>query len=342
MDSPQYLEDYSLTQEASDAIRDTLKVKMEHGVQDLHVVVVGKTGTGKTSLAGALITGESGEGRAGPKPGSTKLVHCEKRILIGIPVFIYDIRGLYDGEVPGDDIMDELEKQCPLNKIDVVIVCFRWDTRLDKSDQKVFRILHKRYTNVWKKTIFALTFCDRLPPEMKHPDNSEDVKQAWIEWKLTIQEELKKLCVPRDVVEKIQVSPTTHTKEKIDAEAFSLISPQNWLKHLWSNMIENGRNYPEVCEHVLRFAIVAFSCKNPSAFEAIQDCQIENVALALAVGVAGATGAGVGAGIAIAIAGLTVAGVTVGALVGGIVVAALTKLAIYLYKNHHHSKIKQC
>ena len=205
-------------------------------VQEIQLLIVGKSGTGKTSLASALLANESAkECYAGTED---VLVHCTQGQLDGKSLNVYDTRGICNGSVSNEKIVEAIKQNCPVDQLNKVIVCMRWDERLDEADKEVLHCLDELDSEIWRKTVFALTFCDHLPPGLKHKNDDEkrrEVDQKWSEWKNVITQELISLGVSHTVVESIRMAPTTHTDEDIDVESFSKIiqSKMPWLEVFW-------------------------------------------------------------------------------------------------------------
>ena len=326
-----------------DADRICERVKgdlIRRGKPELHIAVVGKTGAGKTALASAVVTDKSGSsGSFGPFPGTTELVAVKKCELNGVSIYVYDTRGLCDGSVSIKEVTEALQQQCPADKLDLVIACFKWSDRLDDTNKRVFPAINELGSNIWKKTVIALTFCDFLPPEIKRKsdnDKFKSVNQKWSEWENAIKTELNRLRIEHEVVCNIKICPTTHTDEKID-KCFSSVLARPWLVNLWIDILENGKNYPDVCRHHnLHLATVAILNSDGHS----------SIIAALAVfSTFGAMflGAGVGASLASATAFSTIGAAVIGGILGvvalpvavlpaALIVAAGT-LAVALYCN---------
>ena len=174
--------------------------------------------------------------------------------------------------------MEGIKRNCPVDQLNAVIFCMRWDERLDEANKEVFRCLNKLDPNIWTKTVFSLTFCDHLPPGLKRKSNNEKrgvVNQRWCEWENAIKQELRSLGVSHNIIDRIRMAPTTHTDEDIDEECFSNIIEPPWLEYVWkiirnrkesnisfrksNNIAPHIKNAYQVRRWLLVFGIVAIT-----------------------------------------------------------------------------------
>ena len=333
------------------SLRAHIKKVLPDGIKDIHLLMVGKTGTGKTSLANALLKNQSSGGLFGANVGTEELVTSLSSTQDGITTHLYDIRGFYDGNIRSEDIVAAVQQKCSMKQLNAVIVCLRWDCRFDESDKKVFRLLNEMNPDIWKRTIVALTFCDHLAPEVSQCKSNDEKCQitscAWSVWENAIKEELTKLEVPSDVINNIKICPATHTGEQIDPWCFSFILQDDWLQSFWCRFFENANNYPEIFSLAISLATVAATYQKVGV--------ASGVVTAILGGVVGAV-VGAGAGVAsagaivkinavaavstvvssIAIGG-PVGGAVVGTILGVVAVSALAVLTVYfIYKLHQH------
>ena len=82
----------------------------------MHILIVGKTGTGKTALANALLSNESAGGTVsfGANPGTRELVTHLFSTQNGITTHLYHIRGLCDGTgIENERNYTSCEKEMP-------------------------------------------------------------------------------------------------------------------------------------------------------------------------------------------------------------------------------------
>ena len=323
-----------------------IKKELPDGIKDVHLLMVGKTGTGKTSLANALLKNQSSGGLFGPDIGTKELVTSLSSTQDGITTHLYDIRGLYDGKIHSEDIVTAVQKKCSTKQLNAVIVCLRWDCRFGESDKKVFHLLNEMNPDIWKRTIVALTFCDHLAPEVLRCKSNDEKRQitscTWSQWVNAIKEELTKLKVPSDVIDNIKICPTTHTDVQIDLGCFSFILKDYWLRYLWCSFFENAKNYPETFS--LAISLVTAAATYQKAL--VED----GVVGAILGGLAGAAvGAGVGAGVGVASSGAIIkfsgivavstavgsitiggpVGIVVGTILGAVAISALAVLVVY-------------
>ena len=255
-----------------ESMTDSIKTEFKEGVSEVNVLMIGKGGTGKTSLANAILSGKSSGGAFGPKAGTTEAVVTSTDVINEVPVKIYDIRGLSDGTVPSDTIIQAVQQQCPVENLSGVFLCFKFFDRLDAADKKVFSRLHQLGPDIWKKVIVALTFCDYIPPEMK--DKSDDEKrkmlnETWFDWEELIKYQLRHLRVSRYIIDNIQIVPTTYTNETINAKYFSFFEtpPQEddddtepgcfpWLSNLWCSLYQNAINHGSETKKIINLKII--------------------------------------------------------------------------------------
>ena len=110
--------------------------------------------------------------------------------LKGASVNIYDTVGLCDREITNEEIIKTLRaSECPVKELDLMIVCFRWDDRFVGANAKVFDVINEMNPDLWKKTIFALTHCDCVPPGFERkcgPDREAFSIVLHSEWRVNL------------------------------------------------------------------------------------------------------------------------------------------------------------
>lgn len=222
----------------------------ESGKKNVEILMIGKTGSGKTSLANALLYNESTGGTFGPSRGTSEIFSSRSmKIQDGlgdITITIHDIMGLEDVEIPEGEIVAKIHEGCKVPKLTAIILCQRWNERFNRSHQRILKVVHGLGGNVWEKIIMALTFCDELSPEvkaMKKTNKIEKMKETCQDWKQHLRSEVLKLNTSPSVVENIPIVPTSHTGVKLDDKTYcGLFNPNtpHWLENIWSAIIDNA------------------------------------------------------------------------------------------------------
>ena len=275
-------------------IIDSLQADLKDSIsKEINLLMIGKTGTGKTSLASAILKGKSAKGSFGAKTGTTDLLVPATEVINGVTVNVYDIRGLYDGTISTDNIIQAVQQELIVDKLNAVVCCFKWSDRLDKANKEVLRRIHQLCPDIWKKVVFALTFCDQLPPDMEHKRVGRKcafVQKKWKSWERKIKLELETLQVSSDIIRKIQIVPTTHTCLNVSPEHFSFITIDSiplvktdredpsclpWLKNIWIRFLHNAINYETERSNFLNLYFVRLSYENKQS-EVYSDTHSEN------------------------------------------------------------------
>ena len=226
-------------------------------VRDVSILMVGKGGSGKTSLANAILRNNSSGGHFGADRGNIELFTSEsfEKKEAGVKVTVHDIVGFEDIDVPNEDIKSAIERGCSVDRLSALVVCFKWDDRFDMVAQRILKILCDLEEMAWEKVIFALTHCDRVPPDYQEMDldgKNMLLIATYAKWRESLTVELGKLKVDEHVISNMKIVPTTHTS--ITLEDYSVLFSEgitDWLENLWFHVIETVPQCQQVTAEIL-------------------------------------------------------------------------------------------
>ena len=188
------------------------------------ILVIGETGTGKSTLINNLLGHDVAEvGHS--MESETQCVTPHERSVEGVPVVVYDTPGLDD--TSGDDDPKHLEIMKSLldrKKIHLVIYCVKLtENRMRKGLVRTFQEYHKIGVP-WKQTVVTLTFADNIVA-----DTAGKISM--------MQQQLKKTLVDRvgvtsTIVHGLKICPTA----KYPTEA--LPNGKQWYVPFWLDVVE--------------------------------------------------------------------------------------------------------
>ena len=217
----------------------------------VNILMVGKVGSGKTSLANALLTNDSSGGSFGPERGSSKLISRETKKFADdrIVMNVLDAMGFADLLLPDDDIKNAVLQKCSIDEVTAVIVCFKWDERFDETCRKILARIGELHADIWEKVTFALTHFDHMPPEIRRmpkPERDARLRELLTTWEEYFKRELQRLHVSDKIVQDMQVVPTSHTAIDIEEKYYGALfadNVSNWLENIWSRIVDMAAKY---------------------------------------------------------------------------------------------------
>ena len=186
---------------------------MSSSESSLHVLMIGKGGVGKSSLANAIL--DSQVCPVAEQPGDD--VEHYTTVVDKVAVHVYDTRGLLDGEKEVKDIAQVIKKiGC---QFDIVIACIKFNDRFDLSNRMIFDVISRLGSDVWPKVCVALTHSDITPADWPRYEIDKRFSSVLKQWEDAISTYLtEKHQAP------VQVFPTSHTQV-----AISIRPLKDWL-----------------------------------------------------------------------------------------------------------------
>ena len=210
------------------------KIMSESNV--VKVLLVGKTGTGKSTLVNGLIGKEvAREGEGVSMEGTTKTLSAYYGTIAGVEFVIFDSPGLQDGTMNDTGYLNEMKTKC--KDVDLVMFAIRiTDSKFvpGNPDSIAMENLTKAFGfSVWEKAVVLLTHADvveAMNPRMKSMDDKKKVeffKKLVSDFACIIRTKLVELKVPQQVVRQVKVIPTGHSSIK------TLVDGTVWFSSFW-------------------------------------------------------------------------------------------------------------
>ena len=210
----------SLTEEDMKKVRE---IATEAGInEDLHLLLLGRPGVGKSTFAGELSGGKF-KGSSGPAGGTKssdepgkwrhiKMAKMEEENSTKLDgsdtkkaYFVYDTVGLGDVKVDRDEMKGEAKEVCQQSGHCTVFLCIGWEDRIDSNDTHIaFDVCDS--LGMWKNVVVLVTKCDLVSPEYN---------KIVGEWKQCIAEKLESMNVEGSEIAKITKNIVFYPKNEI-------------------------------------------------------------------------------------------------------------------------------
>ena len=250
-----------------------LNVTLQRG-DKLSILVVGKTGSGKSTLVNGLIGQKIAEEAEGFSTGGTTVAVIPYTIGVGeVEVTIFDSPGLQDGSKNDYKYLKEMKKKCC--NVDLVIFALRiTDPKFVPGNPDA--IAMTKYTEsfgvtMWNKSLIVLTHAnavEAMNPKMHgmHPSQKKAFfKKLVDDFKYGIHDTLiRDAHVPRGIAELVKVVPTglDSIKELVDGTL--------WFSNFWLECLLSIQS-AEARAAMIKLNAIRFRSKNVTAMDFLQD-----------------------------------------------------------------------
>ena len=235
-------------------------------MQEIRILVTGKTGQGKSTLINGILGDHVAVEGAGAKRCTTQVEMFSKTVN-GVPIKVFDSPGLQDRTANEEEYIKEMRETC--QELSLVLYCTKMiNTRLTDDDKNAMLKLTRAFgEDFWNYSVFVLTFAnmenvgrkdDRDADELSEPE--DDDEEGWRElekrrfegrleiWKRELQSFLvEESGVSSEISCSIPTVPAGDNKETHNNPLYiSLPDRANWFDNFWETCLLRKKE-PKMC-----------------------------------------------------------------------------------------------
>lgn len=211
---------------------------LDFSSRPIHILITGKTGTGKSALLNGLIGKEVAKEGGDSLRAQTSEVEAFQRMVNGVPVKVFDSPGLQDGTDQEDEYVQDMREKC--KEVDLILYTIKMtDERVHTDDVRAMKKLTDEFgTKFWRRAMFVLTFANRVrvpaaPGEHDYEKDYEKFHKKLKLWNHTLPDVLTdKFDVPVDIASNVPVVPAGYH------EVPHLPGLRYWFSQFWKSVID--------------------------------------------------------------------------------------------------------
>ena len=217
----------------SQGIKDKIQ-EMRDKEEPINILVIGPTGSGKSTIVNALMGEEVANVEQGAESAQSEIMECEGRIM-GVKIKIYDTIGFGDTRgKSGKHIVREIAQK---NKFDLILICLKFDSRAYGDVKDMFTTLKKEISKeMWERSVIVLTFTNMFLQLGNIKRLKDEGKEERIRCKInTFKDKISDFLSGQVTKETIcNTIPFCIAGEEDETK---LPTTENWLLTLWESCI---------------------------------------------------------------------------------------------------------
>ena len=172
--------------------------------KDIQIIVVGKTGTGKSALINSIIDLKREIAKEGGEINrcseAVQKYYCSN-VVPGVNVTVIDTPGLQDMHEQDQSYIQKMKSKC--GEVTLVLYCMKMnDHRLTNDDNNAMQKLYHAFgPKFWERVVFVLTFANNENCEQRDSrdePNPEPPYEDEVAWKELIKKRFSNRILHRD------------------------------------------------------------------------------------------------------------------------------------------------